>query len=122
MKKQLKNQPTPIAYRIVSSRFENLLLSVKAKIVPIKRSKKRSTSEIRNDRMKKEFQESRSQAQQVGNINEVFDMIAEREIKRNNAPDDEEKVLLAAIIAYHQSIPNNQVIRADELLRSALPM
>jgi ferritin-like metal-binding protein YciE len=122
MKKQLKNQPTPIAYRIVSSRFENLLLSVKAKIVPMKRSKKRSTSEIRNDRMKKEFQESRSQTQQVGNINEVFDMIAEREIKRNNAPDDKEKVLLAAIIAYHQSIPNNQVIRADELLRSALPM
>jgi hypothetical protein len=95
---------------------------MKAKMKPKQKNKKKSTSEIRNDQIKREFQESRERAKHVGNINEVFDMIAERETQRNNAPSDEEKVLLTAIIAYHQKIPNNQVIRADDLLRSALPM
>jgi hypothetical protein len=115
----LKEQP-PVSYNILSSRSSHSFLSKTISKLDLKALKKRSLLLAKNAKVHRELHKSQvKDVGDIGNMNEVFDLITESEMQRSHDPMEEEKILLAAIVAFHNNIPNTQVIPADTIILSA---
>jgi CRISPR/Cas system-associated endonuclease/helicase Cas3 len=113
-------EQSPVSYNILSSRSSHSFLSKTISKLDLKALKKRSLLLAKNAKVHRELHKSQvKEVGDIGNMNEVFDLITESEIQRNEDPIGEEKILLAAIIAFQNNIPNTQVIPADTIILSA---